>query len=940
MQTMARSRNPRPSHRLAAVSVQRVLPAVLLAGLWIAASTSAAPVDGEGSPTEARASTESSNTGALITAAERAEAARIAMIDRVAPAVVCIFDEQERGGGSGVIIDPRGYGLTNYHVIAGMLESRRGLGGLNDGQRYPLKVLGIDPGGDVAMFRLSGKEAFPHVPLGDSDAVHVGDPVVAMGNPFLLSEDYTPTVTLGIVSGVNRYQYGAGAGDTLLYSDCIQVDAAINPGNSGGPLFNAAGEVIGINGRISVSLRGRMNVGMGYAITANQIRTFIPGLRAGQLVEHGTLEAVVRDHFDGTVIFTELREPGPAWNVGIRPGDRLIRLDGRDIPSANAYASILGALPADWPVDITFRKPDGTERTAVTRTQGIPVPEGETFEPDPAAEQQAIDHVLERFRKSLTTDNVDWSRPLAYEWTESIRPVKDNPDRPATYRVTDSGDGSVSYGAFDDHAEMRVTDDAVSYPRDGAGQPVSATLEVALRALFAVQRVLLPATEPADLAPLTHCGADRHISPSPDQGPDGVMRSDPYTCICRTPDAQFHAQYCFDSATGQLRLIRITNPITQETTVATLHGPTPFSGRIVVHGPSGEANNTWLLERSPSTMPFDLPAEAEHAGAPPLNPVAAQASSPDLPAQYVLERTVRLFGAQVGRTAGHGSAAIISSNGLLLTVDSALLDGRNVRAVLPDGTVHGVESVFSDRDLQLALLRLTPPDSADAPAEYPYFELDASALPDVGQWVLAAGNPFKVASGAEPASLARGVLGGRVQLDATRGTQDFPYRGDVLVLDAVTSTPGFAGGPLVNADGRLIGLVGRMVQARMTHTMLNYATPIDVLAPFVAQALDPAARRGPSAAPTDQPVYHGIKFFELGYRSNPVYVERVKRGSPAARAGLRTDDLIIAANGRQIAKLAALERVIADLNPGDTLELTVVRDDEVKTIKLTLEAEQ
>ena len=147
-------------------------------------------------------------------------------------AVVCVYDEAQRGGGSGVVIDREGYGLTNFHVVAGMMAKRRGWGGLGDGKLYELEVLGVDPTGDVAMFRLTGRDSFPFATLGDSDAVRVGDEVFAMGNPFVLSEDYTPSVSMGIVSGTHRYQYGVLG--NLAYTDCIQVDAAINPGNLAG----------------------------------------------------------------------------------------------------------------------------------------------------------------------------------------------------------------------------------------------------------------------------------------------------------------------------------------------------------------------------------------------------------------------------------------------------------------------------------------------------------------------------------------------------------------------------------------------------------------------------------------------------------------------------------------------------------------------------------
>ncbi|MCH7870438.1 MAG: trypsin-like peptidase domain-containing protein, partial [Planctomycetes bacterium] len=104
------------------------------------------------------------------------EARRVAVFERASRSVVCIFaDRGRQGGGSGVVISEDGYGLTNYHVVASMLETRQGFGGLSDGRLYSLEVLGIDPGGDVAMFRLSGKERFDAVPLGDSDAVAGGD---------------------------------------------------------------------------------------------------------------------------------------------------------------------------------------------------------------------------------------------------------------------------------------------------------------------------------------------------------------------------------------------------------------------------------------------------------------------------------------------------------------------------------------------------------------------------------------------------------------------------------------------------------------------------------------------------------------------------------------------------------------------------------------------
>src|SRR5207244_6913017 len=152
----------------------------------------------------------------------------------------------------------------------------------------------LDKVGDVALIKLLPQKEgtkFPFAPLGDSDKLKAGDWSLAMGNPFLLATDFTPTVTYGLISGVHRYQYPAG---TLLeYTDCIQIDTSINPGNSGGPLFNMEGELIGINGRGSFEKRGRVNSGVGYAISINQIKNFMGHLRAGIDTDHATLGALV-----------------------------------------------------------------------------------------------------------------------------------------------------------------------------------------------------------------------------------------------------------------------------------------------------------------------------------------------------------------------------------------------------------------------------------------------------------------------------------------------------------------------------------------------------------------------------------------------------------------------------------------------------------------------
>ena len=338
------------------------------------------------------------------------------MIERASPSVVCIFDQNLRGGGSGVLIDADGYGLTNYHVIRGLLDKRRAWGGLGDGVLYELEVLGIDITGDVAMFRLiPPKEPFrfPHAGLADSDLVRIGDPAIAMGNPFMLSEDYSPSITLGLVTGVHRYQYGTKG--NLTYTDCIQSDASINPGNSGGPLFNAAGDIIGINGRISVNTRGRFNVGFGYAITVNQIKRFMPALRAGLLARHGHWEATVKQRGDGAVVMDHVQGSGAADRAGLRPDDRVVSLDGVPIASVNQVISLMGTYPADWPVPITVER-DGKTRTHIVRLSPLDPRMRRRFKVDRDVNVRHVKHVLGRFQRAVL-ENASATSPSHWTWT-------------------------------------------------------------------------------------------------------------------------------------------------------------------------------------------------------------------------------------------------------------------------------------------------------------------------------------------------------------------------------------------------------------------------------------------------------------------------------------------------------------------------------------------
>lgn len=295
----------------------------------------------------------------------QAEAQRVAVIAKVAPAVLAIFSPTGSGGGSGVVISRDGYALTNFHVAQPCGKALKC--GMPDGKVYDAVLVGIDPVGDVALIKLFGREDFPWAELGDSDAVGQGDPCMVMGNPFLLALDFQPTVTCGIISGVHRYQYPAGT--ILEYADCLQTDAAINPGNSGGPLFDQHGRVIGINGRASFEKRGRVNVGVGYAISINQIKNFYGHLRSGRIVDHATLGARVATE-DGRAVVADILDDCDAYRRGLRYGDEIVQFGGRWIHSANAFQNVLGIFPKGWRVPLSFRR-EGKQYDVLVRLAGV-----------------------------------------------------------------------------------------------------------------------------------------------------------------------------------------------------------------------------------------------------------------------------------------------------------------------------------------------------------------------------------------------------------------------------------------------------------------------------------------------------------------------------------------------------------------------------------------
>jgi serine protease Do len=233
-------------------------------------------------------------------------------------------EHKQRGQGSGFIISKDGFILTNNHVIedADIIKVS-----LSDNREFDAKVIGADPQSDVALLKIEDPENLPVLPLGDSEALEVGEWVIAIGNPFGLSQ----TVTVGVVSAKGRSSVGINQ-----YENFIQTDAAINPGNSGGPLINVDGEVIGINTALFSKTGGYM--GIGFAIPINMAQSIENQLQKDGKVTRGWLGVVIQDvnkelaesfglKEAGGILISEVQEGSPADKAGIKQGDVIIRLD-------------------------------------------------------------------------------------------------------------------------------------------------------------------------------------------------------------------------------------------------------------------------------------------------------------------------------------------------------------------------------------------------------------------------------------------------------------------------------------------------------------------------------------------------------------------------------------------------------------------------------------
>jgi S1-C subfamily serine protease len=317
-------------------------------------------------------------------------------------------------------------------------------------------------------------------------------------------------------------------------------------------------------------------------------------------------------------------------------------------------------------------------------------------------------------------------------------------------------------------------------------------------------------------------------------------------------------------------------------------------------------------------------------------PRSARADS-DAPFAGAIElaqpRTVKVFGAGIGRSAGYASGIIVSSDGQILTAQGVFLGASNLRVTLANGSTHEATVVRRSTDLQAALLKI----ETSTPQ---YFDLSQQPTAEPGDWLLAVSNAFKVAEGKEPLSVNVGVLSLRMLIDARRGFHDFPYHADAYVYDAITSNPGAEGGAVVTTEGKLVGMIGRVIESKSSGTRLNYAVPADLLARFVAGESSTPLIASPQSSNTTTKADLGIRLFSLGGRRGPAYVDRVLPGGPAAAAGLKTDDLIVTIAGQIVRDAGDFRQIVESLQVGREIVVEVKRKNELVGVRLKPVAEK
>ncbi len=323
-------------------------------------------------------------------------------------------------------------------------------------------------------------------------------------------------------------------------------------------------------------------------------------------------------------------------------------------------------------------------------------------------------------------------------------------------------------------------------------------------------------------------------------------------------------------------------------------------------------------------------------------------------AEEVNKKMVKLFG--IGGFKGlpsYGTGIVVSKSGHILTVNNHILGTTDLRVHLADGRFFHAKVVAKELALDVALLKLDEPID-----DLPYYDLNkavAQPIAPAGTWVLALSNQFAIAERDEPMSVQHGLIAAYSELKGRKGVADAPYQGKVYFIDVVACNPGAAGGALTNRKGELLGILGRELKNKLSDSWINYAVPIQATAEFIkdekmgtsekisvagfvelamAGKYKEKKLKGKSKGPG---VYTGIQLIANPVALTPPYIDGVVPGSPADKAGLRTDDLIVYVDGEPVQSIKAYRDLLAVYQPDNEVRLDVQRGGQFITVTVKLE---
>lgn len=316
----------------------------------------------------------------------------------------------------------------------------------------------------------------------------------------------------------------------------------------------------------------------------------------------------------------------------------------------------------------------------------------------------------------------------------------------------------------------------------------------------------------------------------------------------------------------------------------------------------------------------------------------------------VNKKLVKLFGA--GGFKGlpsYGTGILVSPKGYVLTVNNHILSSTNLRVHLYDGRVYTAKLVSREPEFDLAIVKIE--NDVDFLPHYDVDKAAASPLGEAGDMVFAHSNAFQIATRDEPMSIQRGVIAAYTDLRGRRGVFDAPFNGEVYFIDTVANNPGAAGGALTNRKGDLLGIIGRELKNTLTDTWINYAVPIQskvdlirdqktekVNIPlFVRESIEGKYKEGDKKKKEDKGGFHGIVLVANAVSATPPYVEEVMPESPAAKAGLKPDDLIVYVDGNLVPSIRMFRELMKTYGPEDpAIRMEVQRGNKLESVTLKL----